>query len=74
MKPLVSVSWLSENFANPNLVILDASPESNVSNLEVQFPGIQIKGAQHFDFKNVIVDKESDLPNTLPSSACSRIN
>jgi len=38
MKSIVSVSWLSENFNNPNLIILDASPESNVSNLEVQFP------------------------------------
>jgi len=68
MKPLVSVSWPSENFNNPNLIILDASPESNVANLEAQFPGFQIKGAHHFDFKNVIVDKESDLPNTLPSA------
>lgn len=67
MKSIVSVSWLSENFNNPNLIILDASPESNVSNLEVQFPGIQIKGARHFDFKNVIVDKKSKLPNMLPS-------
>ena len=67
MKPLVSVSWLSKNFNNPNLVILDASPESNVANLEAQFPGFQIKGARHFGFKNIIVDKENELPNTLPS-------
>lgn len=68
MKPLVSVAWLSKNLNNLDLVILDASSESNVANLEVQFPGIQIKGARHFDFKNVIVDKESELPNSLPSS------
>jgi len=68
MKSIVSVSWLSKNVNNPNLVILDASPESNASNLEVQFPGIQIKGARYFDFKKIIVNKESDLPNMLPST------
>lgn len=67
MNAIVSVTWLSKNFNTPNLVILDASPESNVSNLIVEFPNIQIKGALFFDFKNVIADKESDLPNMLPS-------
>ena len=67
MKSIVSVSWLSENFNDSDLIILDASPESNVSNLIVEFPDIQIKGTLFFDFKNVIADKKSDLPNMLPS-------
>jgi len=68
MSPLVSVNWLSENFNDSDLIILDASPESNVSNLVVEFPDIQIKGARFFDFKNVFADKNSNLPNMLPST------
>jgi len=69
MFPLVSVAWLSENLNDSDLIILDASPESNVSNLIVEFPGIQIKGARFFDFKNTFADKNSNLPNMLPSAA-----
>lgn len=67
MKPLVSVTWLSENIDNPNLIILDASTQTNAANLKVEFPAIQIKGARHFDFKNIFADKDNDLPNMLPS-------
>ncbi len=67
MNSLVSTAWLSKNFKDPDLVILDASLESNVANLEVNYPNIQIKGARFFDFKNVFVDENSDLPNMLPS-------
>lgn len=66
MNPLVSINWLSENLNAPNLVILDVSLESNVANIEVEFPGIQIKGARYFDLKGSFSDLESPLPNTLP--------
>ncbi|MFT5248784.1 MAG: thiosulfate/3-mercaptopyruvate sulfurtransferase [bacterium] len=66
MNPLVSINWLSENLNAPNLVILDVSLESNVANIEVKFPGIQIKGARYFDLKGSFSDLESPLPNTLP--------
>ncbi len=68
MQPLVSTAWLSENFKDPDLVILDASLESNVANLEVKYPDLQIKGARFFDFKNVFADKNSPLPNMLPTT------
>jgi thiosulfate/3-mercaptopyruvate sulfurtransferase len=66
LNPLVSINWLSENLNAPNLVILDVSLESNVANIEVKFPGIQIKGARYFDLKGSFSDLESPLPNTLP--------
>ena len=68
MNPLVSVEWLSENLNAPNLVVLDVSLESNVANIEVKFPNLQIKGARYFDLKGKFSDLESPLPNTLPSS------
>jgi len=69
MNSIVSTAWLSKNFNDPDLVILDASLESNVANLEVKYPNIQIKGARFFDFKNVFVDGNSPLPNMLPTAA-----
>lgn len=68
MKPLVSVNWLQENIQNENLIILDASPESNVSDLVPKFEGIQIKGARKFDMKFVFVDESNELPNMMPSA------
>ena len=67
MNPLVSVSRLSQNLNAPNLVVLDVSLESNIANIKVEFPGIQIKGARYFDLKRNFSDLESRLPNTLPN-------
>ncbi len=67
MNPLVSVSWLSQNLNAPNLVVLNVSLESNIANIKVEFPGIQIKGARYFDLKRNFSDLESRLPNTLPN-------
>jgi thiosulfate/3-mercaptopyruvate sulfurtransferase len=67
LNPLVSVSWLSQNLNAPNLVVLDVSLESNIANIKVEFPGIQIKGARYFDLKRNFSDLESRLPNTLPN-------
>ncbi|MCF6308810.1 MAG: sulfurtransferase [Flavobacteriaceae bacterium] len=67
MKPLVTVDWLSENLNEPNLVILNASLESNVANIEVEFPNLQIKGARYFDLKGRFSDPNNKLPNTLPN-------
>ena len=67
MNPLVSVNWLSQNLNEPNLVILDVSLESNIANIKVEFPGIQIKGARYLDLKRNFSDLESRLPNTLPN-------
>lgn len=66
MKPLVSAQWLAENITNSDLIVLDASPESNKSNLVPQYPELKIKGAQAFDMKNVFVDKSSPIANMIP--------
>ena len=66
-KLLVSPEWLNENQKDPNLVILDASEETNVAGKKIEFEGLQIKGARYFDLENVFSDSESHLPHTLPS-------
>lgn len=66
-KPLVSVEWLQENINDPKLIVLDASVKNTITNIETDYPGIQIKRARFFDIKNVFSDKENNLPNTLLS-------
>lgn len=67
LNSIVSADWLYKNFDDPDLIILDASPKNNISNLKTDFPDIQIKGAHYFDLKNNFSDKNSPLPNTFPS-------
>jgi len=69
LNSIVSVDWLIENLELPNLVILDASVKKNVSGLTPEFPNLQIKGARHFDMETLFFDKESPLPNMIPSAA-----
>lgn len=66
LTPIVSSTWLFENLENPNLVILDASPRENKSNLVPEFTNIQIKGARQFDMEMVFLDKENPIPNMIP--------
>jgi len=68
LNPLVSIDWLLENLDLPNLVILDASVKKNVSGLIPEFPSLQIKGARRFDMETIFFDKESSLPNMIPSA------
>ncbi len=67
LNPLVSATWLFENLENPNLVILDASPRENKSNLIPEFTSIQIKGARKFDMETVFLDRENPIPNMIPN-------
>lgn len=67
LTPVVSTTWLFENLENPNLVILDASPRENKSNLIPEFTSIQIKGARNFDMETVFLDKENSIPNMIPN-------
>ena len=66
-QPLVSASWLSENKDQPDLIILDSSPTSNVSGLNSQYPDKYIPGARPFDLKNDFCDLQHPMPNMLPS-------
>lgn len=68
INPIVSAAWLFENLKNPNLVILDASPRENKSNLIPEFTDIQIKGARKFDMETVFLDKENPISNMMPSA------
>lgn len=56
---LVSTTWLRDHLGDADIVLLDASPDFNI--------GTTIKGAQHFDIKNIFSDTESPFPNTFPT-------
>jgi thiosulfate/3-mercaptopyruvate sulfurtransferase len=78
LNPIVSIAWLFENLENPKLVILDASPSGNKSNLIPEFTNIQIKGARKFDMEMVFLDKENPIPNMIPNerifeAACQKL-
>lgn len=64
---VVSPNWLNENLNNANLVVLDASPKSNVSGLDTEFSEIQIKKARYFDLDNKFSDPKTTLPHMLPT-------
>ena len=65
--PLVNADWLRQNFDDPELIVLDASPETNMANMTVQHPGKRISGARAFDLKGAFSDLDSKHPNMLPS-------
>lgn len=67
MEAIVSTKWLNENLNKENLIVLNASQKDNKSGLKTDFEKVQIKGSIFFDLKNIFSDKESDLPNMLPS-------
>lgn len=60
---IVSSKWLSDNFDNPDLVVLDASQSNDKSKSN----RVQIIGARPFDIKDTFSDKSSSFPNTFPS-------
>ena len=65
---LVSVEWLNEHLKKENLIVLDASPKSNVSNMDSPYKNIVIPKARHFNIKENFTDKASSFPNTVPSA------
>jgi len=67
-KSLVSCRWLKEHINDDSLIILDASPKSNLSGLESEFAEKRIKGARSIDIKANFSDKDSEMPNTLLST------
>lgn len=66
MKATVSAEWLHQNLSNPDLVILDASLETNASGKAFEKFDQTIPSARKFDLKKVFSDKESSFPNTVP--------
>lgn len=65
--PLVNSDWLRQNINDPDLIILDASTATNMAGLTVKHHGVQISGARAFDLKGEFSDKDSALPNMMPS-------
>lgn len=66
--PIVSSEWLNQHLNDKNLVILDASPKSNVSGFTSEFENIQIPNARYFDLKKDFSDSNAEFPNTIPSA------
>ncbi len=65
--PIITTDWLNQHLNDPNLIILDASPTTNKSNLKADFEGLQIKGTRFFDLKKQFSDLTAEMPNTLPN-------
>ncbi len=57
-----TVDWLKENISLENLLILDSSLEAKQARIS------QIPGSKYFDLKGKFSDKESGLPNMMPSA------
>jgi thiosulfate/3-mercaptopyruvate sulfurtransferase len=68
MDHIVSAEWLNDHLNDENLIILDATiPKVGGKLPAEEFQDIRIPGAKFFDLKGVFIDKESDLPNTMPT-------
>lgn len=60
--PLVSVNWLKDHLEDENLIILDASLQTDKKSVSSVIPG-----AIWFDLKGKFSDPTSAFPNTFPS-------
>jgi len=67
IKPLVSVSWLSDNLEDKNIVVLDASMAQVSINNDTKLTDIQIPTSRFFDIKLNFSDPSGRFSNTLPS-------
>lgn len=67
--PLISAKELQALLVEENnIIILDASPATNVSGLSTNLEDLQIKGARKFNIKANFSDASSNFPNTIPSA------
>jgi thiosulfate/3-mercaptopyruvate sulfurtransferase len=65
---IVTAAWLNDNLNDNSLIILDASPKSNVSGETTEYEGQQIPNSRSVDLKESFSDKEGLFPNTVPSA------
>ncbi|MFT5821662.1 MAG: thiosulfate/3-mercaptopyruvate sulfurtransferase [Crocinitomix sp.] len=68
MKDLTTVDWLHENFHDKDLILLDASSQSNAQGNSSIHKSITIKNARFFDLKNKFANSSSPFPNTVPTA------
>lgn len=64
---LVSPDWLTFHMNTPDLIILDGSMKKTVSGPNREFSNAFITGARQFDLEDVVCDKSSNLPHTMPT-------
>ena len=65
---LVSVDWLAERVAHPDLIIIDASlPKPKSSAMDNPLSNLRIPGARFLDIDSDFSDTSSDLPHTMLS-------
>ncbi|MBK9509780.1 MAG: sulfurtransferase [Cytophagaceae bacterium] len=65
-QPIVDISWLSENFGNPLLKIIESKLKPIGANHDWE-SGQKNPGAVLLDIEEDFSDKKSDLPHTLPN-------
>ncbi|WP_234418259.1 sulfurtransferase [Aquimarina aquimarini] len=65
--PLVSINWLYKHLNDTDLVILDATIKKVTADTNTQKQYQKIKGARFFDLKKTFFDKNTAIPNMLPS-------
>lgn len=65
---LVSVDWLQEHLAHPDLLVFDASWHMPAANRDgrSEWQQRRIPGSGYFDFDRIICCPDSDLPHMLP--------
>ena len=64
---LISEKELKDLWEDPNLVILDVSPTSNIAMLTASHPELMIKDAFLVNIKEELSTANSPFPNTFPS-------
>ena len=69
MQNLVSTEWLAQEFAAPDLVVLDASSHLPMAGLDAhaEFEAGHIPGARFLDLAT-LVDPDSDVPAAIPTA------
>jgi thiosulfate/3-mercaptopyruvate sulfurtransferase len=67
MKELVSIEWLKKNLNKKDLILLDSSLAKTVDGKNSEFEDLTIPSAKYFDLKANFSDRNSPLPNTMPS-------
>lgn len=65
--PVISATQLNKILDHPDLIILDCSPQSNMSGLKAEYENTVIKNARYLDIEEDFSDLASGLPHTLPS-------
>lgn len=66
---IVSCQWLFDHLNSKDIVILDASPKSNKSNIQSNNGAVYIPNARYFDLAKDFSDVDAEFPNNFPSEA-----